>query len=87
VIVTALADALVVVAVVLVVALVVAFFGTLAHTAVGGGVLRIASYVTLPFGIEPVRTAYGGVFMYDAALTVVLALAAEWALGATRYRL
>jgi hypothetical protein len=83
---TAVMDALILVAVFLVAAVVVAFFGVLADSAVGQGVLRIASYLTLPLGFEPVATPYGGVFVTDAVVTVLAALVIEWLLSGARHR-
>lgn len=83
---TVLTDALIVVAVLLTAAILVAFFGELYDTGVGQGVVRIASYVTLPLGIGSVGTPFGGIFLYDAAVTLALALVAEWAVSGTRER-
>lgn len=83
---TAIMDALILVAVFLVVAIVVSFFGALAGSGVGQGLLRIASYLTLPLGLEAVDTPYGGVFLTDAVVTVLLALVAEWLLTGARRR-
>lgn len=75
---TIVAGILVVVAVLLAVALVVAFFGGLRDTGAGQGVLRIASYVTAPFGVGAINTSFGGVFLADAAVTLVIVLLADW---------
>jgi hypothetical protein len=84
--VTAIMDALILVAVLLVAAIVVAFFGTLAGTGVGQGIMRIASYLTLPIGLDPIATPYGGEFLTNATATVLIALIAEWLLSGARQR-
>jgi len=84
---TVLTDVLIVIAVFLTASIIVAFFGVLHDTGVGQGVVRIASYVTLPLGIGPVGTPFGGIFLSDAAVTLALALLAEWAVSGTRERI
>lgn len=46
----------------------------------------VAGHLVLPFGVRGIRTPYGGVFDADNALTIVIALLAEWALSVVRDR-
>lgn len=80
-------DILVMIAVLLAVALVVAFFGGLRDTGAGQGVLRVASCVTVPFGVGSIDSSFGGVFLADAAVTLVLVLLADWLVMSLRERL
>lgn len=77
---------LIVLAVLVTASIVVAFFGALAARSWGEAIIRIADLVTIPFGIELLKTPYGGVFDADGALTVGLMLLAEWALSVMRSR-
>lgn len=77
-------DLLFVVAVILVVRIVVEFFGVLTAQAWAKAVVNATNILVAPFGIEPIPTPYGGVFDVNAALTVLLLLAIEWALGVAR---
>lgn len=83
---TILMDLLIVLAVLLVASLVVQFFGALAGTTWGEAIVKIADLVTLPLGIDPVKTPYGGVFDLDTGVTIGILLMAEWILGGVRSR-
>lgn len=84
---TALMNALAVVAFVLTIGLVVAFSGRLAATSLGALSARITDLLTIPFGFMPIHTPYGGVFDVDGALSVLVALFAEWLLTRVRARI
>jgi len=80
-------NALVVVALLLSVRAVVDYFGVLSGTELGTAYLRASGFVVLPLGFTDVRSLYGGVFDPNAALTVIIFLAAEWGLSVWRSRL
>jgi hypothetical protein len=46
----------------------------------------LTKYLVVVWGFSPVKTPYGGLFDVNNALTVVIALAAEWSLSAIRNR-
>jgi hypothetical protein len=77
-------DVLVIAAVIVVLRVVVQFFGVLAAEAWGKSVVSATHFLVVPFGIRPIVTPYGGIFDVTAALTVLVLLAAEWALGMAR---
>jgi hypothetical protein len=77
-------DLLVVLAVVLVLRIVVEFFGVLAAASWGKAVVTLTRPITIPAGVRPITTPYGGVFDVNAALTVVVLLGIEWAVGVAR---
>jgi len=79
-------DLLIVLAVLMTAALVVAFFGTLAAQTWGQAIIKVADVISIPTGIEPIKTPYGGVFSIDYALTIAVLLLAEWLLGSLRGR-
>jgi hypothetical protein len=81
---TLLMDLIVVVAVGGLTHLVVSFFGSMAGTSWGRGLLALTRYAVLPIGIPPVPTPYGGFFVVDAMGTVLALLAVEWVLGVLR---
>ena len=83
---TIIMDVLVVVAVALTLRIVVLFFGTLAHQGWGEAIVALTDPVTIPLGIEAIKTPYGGVFDVNAALSVVAVLVAEWLLSLFRSR-
>jgi hypothetical protein len=82
--VTLVMDVLVAVAVMVLTHLVFAFFGTVAASSWGKGILGITGMFVLPLGIDGVRTPYAGVFKVDAAATIMVLLVAEWLLGLVR---
>lgn len=77
---------LVVIAVAVTIGLVIRFFGALASTEWGTAIVRLVDLVTLPAGVEDIKTPYGGVFDVNGALTVGVALLAEWLLSMFRSR-
>jgi len=79
-------DVLVVVAIAVTARIVVLFFGTLAAKGWAEAIVAITNPVIIPFGIESIKTPYGGVFDVDAALTVVVVLVLEWLLSLFRSR-
>jgi hypothetical protein len=81
---TVVMDLLVVVAIILVLRVVVEFFGALTAAAWGKSTLAATRVLVVPWKVKPVSTPYGGAFDIDASLTVLLLLAAEWALGIAR---
>lgn len=80
-------NVLVVVAVLLTAALVIRFFGAFAATGWGKALVRMADLVTLPAGVADLKTPYGGLFDGNIAITVAVALLAEWVLAVFRGRL
>ncbi len=79
-------DVLIVLAIVETVRLVVLFFGRFAATGWGKTVIALTNPLTIPFGFEPIKTPYGGVFAVNAVLTIVVLLLAEWVLSVVRSR-
>lgn len=79
-------DLLIVVAVVVAFSMVVRFFGALAAQPWADAITLIAGLMTLPLGIELIKTPYGGVFDPSAATTVAVLLFAEWMLSVARAR-
>lgn len=79
-------DLLIVLAVLATAALVVSFFGTLAAQTWGEAVVRVADMISIPTGIAPIKTPYGGVFDVDFALSIAAFLILEWAVGAAKGR-
>lgn len=71
-------------AVVLVLRLVVEFFGALSAQAWARTLLRITAPAVIRFGVKGVTTPYGGAFDVGVALTVLVLLGVEWALGVAR---
>jgi hypothetical protein len=74
----------VVVAVVGLTHLVVSFFGSMAGTSWGKGLLGLTRFAVVPMGIPSIATPYGGFFVVDAVVTVLVLLAVEWVLGVLR---
>ena len=79
-------DILIVIAIALVLQLVIIFFGQTAHQGWAQAYVALTSKLVLPLGLPVVKTPYGGVFNANTAVTVVLALVAEWGLSAVRDR-
>ncbi len=79
-------DILVAIAIALTVRLVVEFFGQLASQAWGEAIIALTGPLTLPLGIDSIKTPYGGVFDVNAAISIVLYLVAEWVLSVVRSR-
>lgn len=85
-IITVFMNLLILLAVILVIRVVVMFFGTLAGQGWAEAFITVTNYLVIPFGIEEVKTPYGGVLDVDAALTVGTLIVAEWALSVARNR-
>lgn len=83
---TALMDLLIVLAIALVGRLVVSFFGSLAAQGWGEAVLAITRPLTIPFGVEAIKTPYGGSFDVEAAITILVFMLGEWMLSMVRSR-
>lgn len=83
---TVIMDLLVVLAIAVTARLVVEFFGALSSKGWGEAVLALTRPLTIPFGVDPIKTPYGGVFDVDAALTIAAYMLGEWALGMVRSR-
>lgn len=64
--------------------LIVRFFGQLAEKGWGEALVAATNFITLPLGIEAVKTPYGGIFDVNAAVTVVALLLLEWVLSFAR---
>lgn len=79
-------NVLVAVAIALTFRLIVQFFGALGAQGWGEAIIALTNPLSLPLGIEAIKTPYGGLFDVDAALTVVLVLVAEWVLSIVRSR-
>jgi len=79
-------DILVVIAIALTAGLVVQFFGSLAATSLGKAIVAITAPFTIPFGVQDIKTPYGGVFDVATALTIVLLLLIDWVLSVIRAR-
>jgi len=75
---------LIAVAIVLTARLVVEFFGQLAAQEWGKALVALSNPFIIPFGIEGIKTPYGGVFDVNAGLLILLVLAAEWLLSGIR---
>jgi len=83
---TVIMDVLVVIAVAITVRIVVLFFGTLAAQGWAEAVVALTNPVIIPFGVDAIKTPYGGVLDVNAALTVVAVLVLEWLLSVFRSR-
>ena len=83
---TVLMDLLVILAIFLTIVIVVRFFGALAAQTWGGVVVQVGVLLTIPFGVDAIKTPYGGVLDVNAALTVGVMLLIEWGLGVARSR-
>ena len=85
-VITVLMDLLVILAIFLTIVIVVRFFGALAAQTWGSVVVRVGALLTVPFGVDAIKTPYGGVLDVNAALTVGVMLLIEWGLGVARSR-
>lgn len=81
---TVVMNVLVIVAVALTVRLVVMFFGQIASQEWAKTIVSITDLIVIPFGIDAIKTPYGGVFDANAALTILVVLALEWVLSMVR---
>jgi hypothetical protein len=62
------------------------FFGSVAALPWADAFVGFTDLVVIPFGAEPIKTPYGGVFDVNAAITIVVLLLAEWVLSSVRSR-
>jgi len=85
-IITVIMDLLVVIAIALTARIVVEFFGQLAATSWGKTIVSLTDILVVPTDIESVKTPYGGEFDINAAVSVMIVLAAEWLLSVIRSR-
>jgi hypothetical protein len=79
-------DVLIALAIVETVRLVVLFFGRFTAAGWGKAIIALTNPLTIPFGVDPIKTPYGGVFAVDVVLTIVVLLLAEWVLSVVRSR-
>ncbi|PKQ15998.1 MAG: hypothetical protein CVT67_06750 [Actinobacteria bacterium HGW-Actinobacteria-7] len=83
---TIIMDILVAMAIAVTIRLVIEFFGQLASQSWGEAIIALTKPVTIPLGIEAIKTPYGGFFDVNAGVSVVLFLVAEWVLSVVRSR-
>lgn len=83
---TVVMDILVAVAIALTVRLIVVFFGQLSSQPWAEAVINFTSLLVIPFGVDAIKTPYGGYFDVNAALTIVVVLIIEWVLSVIRAR-
>lgn len=83
---TVVMNVLILVAILLTVRLVVMFFGQIASLEWAKTYVSVTNLLVIPFGIEAIKTPYGGVFDANAALTILLLLVVEWVLSLARGR-
>ena len=83
---TVVMNLLIIVAIALTARLIVMFFGVIAAQEWAKTIVSVTSLLVIPFGIEPIKTPYGGVFDANAALTILVVLIAEWVLSLARGR-
>lgn len=81
---TVIMDILMVLVVVCLAHVIVSFFGRASSTDWGKGLLSISRLAVIPFGLDPIKTPYGGVLDVSATATTLVLLAAEWVLGLAR---
>lgn len=79
-------DLLVVVAIAVTTRLVIQFFGQLDAQSWGKTVVGLTQRLVIPFGVDAIKTPYGGVFGVNEALTIVALLVGEWVLSIIRTR-
>lgn len=79
-------NVLIVVAILLTARILVEFFGQLAAQDWAQTIIALTNPLVIPFGVDGITTPYGGFLDVNAALTVVLVLAAEWLLSGVRSR-
>jgi hypothetical protein len=84
---TALMDAALVLAVLLLIRLAIGFFGIMTVNPAGSWYLAVTRPLAVPVvGDWAVRTPYGGVFSVDAGIVILGLLVVEWALATMRRR-
>ncbi len=79
-------NVLIAVAIAITARIVVEFFGQLAAQDWAKTIIALTNPLVIPFGVDGIKTPYGGFLDVDAAITVVLVLGAEWALSGIRTR-
>lgn len=65
---------------------VVEFFGQLAAQQWGKVIILITDPLVIPFGVDAIKTPYGGVLDVDASIMIGLLLCVEWLLSTIRSR-
>jgi hypothetical protein len=83
---TVVIDVLIVLAVALTVRQFIVFSGQIASQNWALAYDAITKHLVVVSGFSPVKTPYGGIFDVNNALTIVIALAAEWGFSAIRNR-
>jgi uncharacterized protein YggT (Ycf19 family) len=83
---TVVMNVLIIVAVLVTARIVILFFGALSSQAWAEAIVRVTDFLVIPFGVEAIKTPYGGVFDIDAALMVALLILVEWVLSIARNR-
>ncbi|NTW27970.1 MAG: hypothetical protein HGA39_01185 [Coriobacteriia bacterium] len=73
-------------ALLLTVRLTISFLGGLSTHYVMKSYLAWTAYMVVPFGVRSVQTPYGGMFLADTALTVIVLVAAELLVSRLRKR-
>lgn len=81
---TLIGNVLIVLAIAATARLVVQFFGQIAAQGWGDAVIALTTGVIIPFGVDAIKTPYGGVFDVNAAIMVVLFLLSEGLLSRIR---
>jgi len=66
--------------------LIVMFFGQISAREWSEAIVALTNPITLPVGLEGIKTPYGGVFDLEAAVTIIVLLAGEWVLSIFRSR-
>jgi uncharacterized protein YggT (Ycf19 family) len=66
--------------------LVVEFFGQLAAQDWGKALVALTNPLVIPFGLDAIKTPYGGIFDVNAGIMVAVFLGAEWILSGVRSR-
>lgn len=79
-------DILIACAVAVTLRLAVGFFGQLSSQSWGKAVLAFTHPLVIPFGLQSIKTPYGGVFDVNAAAMIVVFLLVEWVLSGIRSR-
>ncbi|MGV8082749.1 MAG: hypothetical protein AB2L09_03810 [Coriobacteriia bacterium] len=80
------ANILLVWAAALAIRVVVAFFGGIAIYPFPAAFLQVTRAIVVPFGAGTVTSPYGGSFLADTALTMLLLLVVEWAISSRAMR-
>jgi len=84
---TVIINLLIILAGVMVIVTTVRFFGALSAHPAGQIIVELGSIITIPFGINLIKTPFGGVFDANTALTAGSLLLAEWVVSGLRNRL